>query len=259
MKILLEYEYDKDFNVLYFMERAIKRLGHEVLHSDYDGKVDLIIATSPKKGFKRPDTKTFFWEIDSVRKKHNESLGEYDVLFVDSKELDAYPDGIFLPVACDLEIHRPYKHNNPVDVSQIGAYGGQAYAGYTERERLFKLLQKHGISTYHTAGVFGKDYAYEMSKGKLILNRPGLTDLSTKYFECLAVGTTVFYELGTYYDIAIPDYHYVSFKTDDEFLAKVEHCLNHEDERLEIAKRSRRLMEARHTYEHRFLEMLQYL
>lgn len=260
MKILLSYEYENVFNVLYFIEKSAVEMGHEVFHDDYTGEVDLIICTCPKKGYRRGNAKTFYWEIDAVRKRANEPMGDYDLLFLDNRNVEQYHNYIFLPVGADPDIHKNTGIEPSFDVVNVGAFGkSDIYFGYGERERIFEVLQANGYTTYKTAGVFGADYARELSKGRFILNRAGLTDLNTRYFEAMSIGCMLFYELGTYYDIGIPDYHYVSFKDDDEMLRKVKYYLDHPDERLKIVQQARELILARHTYKHRLLEMLSYL
>jgi spore maturation protein CgeB len=69
----------------------------------------------------------------------------------------------------------------------------------------------------------------------------------------------IWYELGTYMELATPDYHYVSFKTDEEFLDKLERYSKDKKARLEIAKNARNLILSKNTYQHRIKEILSYV
>jgi hypothetical protein len=202
---------------------------------------------------------SFYWEVDSNRKRHNEPLGDYDYLFIAGKEFEDYPDGIFLPMAADPDIHM--RIGEPVvDLCTVGAFGdSDAFAGYGERKRLFELAEKKGFSTYQTCNVYLEDYSKALSKGNLILNRAGLTDLNMKFFEYMAVGCMLWWDLGIYKELATPDYHYVSFNTDKEFLFKLEKYTKDKKARDEIAKNARNLILAKNTYQHRVREILSYV
>ncbi len=115
-KVFLSYKYqDNPYDpVGYFLERAFKNLGHEVYHEAVSG-LDLAIFLPPSacnqdmKNNELGGVPVFYWEIDSTRKKKLEPLGAYDQLFIDNKEQDVYYNGIFLPVAADLEFTRRFE------------------------------------------------------------------------------------------------------------------------------------------------------
>jgi hypothetical protein len=258
MKILVKYQnYTMPYTVGYYLHKAFEKLGHSVDREPVQTSYDLSVFVDPVPATKQYG-RAFYWEIDSNRKQAREPMGDYDVRFIASKDFDAYPDSVWLPVAADEDMHK--RQIAPiVDIANIGKnLANLPYPGYAERCRLLELADEKGYTTYQNDGAWDS-YAHELSKGKLILNRPGLKDVNMRFFEAMAIGCMLWFPIGDYTELATPNYHYIPFKNDGEFLDALEKYTKDEYARLTIEKNAVELIWAKHTYKHRALEMLSYL
>jgi hypothetical protein len=262
MKILIDYQTVKTkYRAGYYLTKALQELGHEVDRKGYTvlrKHYDLSIVFDPQITIQKV-CKTFYWEVDSTRRQFKELIGEYDMLFLAGKDFEYYPEGaIWLPMAADPDIHRNMGEPE-YDLVNIGMFGGNnGCYGYDERKRLFELAHDNGFTLHKNNDKYGDDYSREMSKGKLILNRPGLTDLNMRFFESMAIGCMLWYPIGDYCEVATPYIHYVPFRNDEEFLENLNKYTKDETARKQIIKNARELVLAKHTYKHRALEILSY-
>jgi hypothetical protein len=263
MNILIDYQTVKtEYRAGYYLSKALKELGHMVLRQGKDHYIDinfdLYIGFDPIMARKQA-SRNFYWEVDSTRRQFKEPIGEYDLLFLAGKDFNHYPEGAkWLPMAADPEIHRNMGEPE-YDLVNIGLMGGGGGCyGYEERQRLFDIAHDNGFTLYKNNDMYGDDYSREMSKGKLILNRPGLTDLNMRFFESMAIGCMFWYPIGDYCEVATPYIHYVPFRNDEEFLENLNKYTKDETARKQIIKNARELVLAKHTYKHRALEILSY-
>lgn len=244
----------------YYLEKAFKELGHEVINEYKDGEKPILsITLPPETSVKYEGVPSFYWEIDSTRKQNQEPIGDYDLLFMDNKEHEAYPHAIFLPIAVDENVIKRTKEPK-IDVIMLGRTDDHPqFTGYKERQRVMDLLKDKGFSVFVGSGFKGMEYADKLSEGKLILNIPGMTDLNWHFFECTSVGVMLYKDNNRYTDIASADYHYLKFETDDELLAKVTEYVTDNEKWHRMQERGRNNVLSFHTFKHRALTFLSYI
>jgi GT2 family glycosyltransferase/tetratricopeptide (TPR) repeat protein len=159
---------------------------------------------------------------------------------------------LWLPLACDPEIHRPHD-----GAKQYGfAFVGNVVPG--PRAELLELLKSRYPSHF-----IGNAYLHEMARiysaSRVVFNRSVRNDVNMRVFEAVACGsllvTNDLAENGQ--DELFRDgVHLVTYRNADELLAKVAYYLKHEEEREAIAAAGRAEVLARHTYRHRMERLL---
>mgnify|MGYP003316955199 FL=1 len=66
------------------------------------------------------------------------------------------------------------------------------------------------------------------------------------------------YYQADFMDCYVPGEDFVYYESKDDLLSKIDYYLNHEDERIAIAKNGFERTAANHTYKHRIEEMVSY-
>ncbi len=161
-------------------------------------------------------------------------------------------EAIWLPLACDPELHGRQNVARRFDLSFVG----NVFPG--ERERLINLLRDRFPNSF-----VGQKYFTEMaeiySASRIVFNRSLLDDINMRVFEGLCSGsllvTNDLSENGL--DELFQDgVHLATYQSDEELLAKVARYLKHNEVREAIAATGREEVVARHTYRHRMEHIL---
>jgi len=157
----------------------------------------------------------------------------------------------WLPLAADIEIHRPIDPIKKHAISMVGSI--------FEKSRRFDLVQKiRTKNELYTERCFLEDMARVYSQSKIVFNNAIKNDLNMRVFEALSTGTFLLTDLAkdSGQDILFIGNEDYGLYEDRELLAKVEYYLQHNDLREKIALRGQKLVYAAHQYIHRVDDML---
>ncbi|QDT76779.1 SPBc2 prophage-derived glycosyltransferase SunS [Gimesia maris] len=159
---------------------------------------------------------------------------------------------IWLPLACDPEIHAQQELPKEYDVSFVG----HVVSGI--RQELLALLQHEFPNSF-----IGQEYYEKMaaiySQSKVVFNRSILNDVNMRVFEGLCSGSLLITNDLTsngQEELFQAGIHCVVYQNAEELIEKLHYYLEHDDIREQIAQAGRtRVLEA-HTYQHRMERIL---
>lgn len=202
------------------------------------------------------------WFIDSHSQGwHAEFAPRFDHVFVAQyAALQRFdPSAIWLPVACDPEIHTPPEGIEPEhDV----VFCGHLYEGcqlYEHRRQLLALLgERYDLGVYE--GVYLKDMAATMAKGRVAFNVSTHGDLNMRVFEALCAGRPLITDwvpeanMGSLFE---PWVDLLIYRGPVELLGRIDWLLENPEPARKIAEHGRATVLASHTYKHRAARMLE--
>lgn len=169
----------------------------------------------------------------------------------------------YMPVAAEPDSYRPYpimeKYNwcfighlnssHRIDlmdrfIKEFGLGDGKGYLGWRMPQ-----IQGHNVLD---------DVARKFSMSKLLMNYSIKGDLNMRVFEAIATGKCLLTdEIPTLLELFEPNKHLVTFTSIDEAIDKAKWLLANDDVRNDIAQNGLKEILAKHTYNHRTLEILQ--
>ena len=201
------------------------------------------------------------WFIDSHSHAWHPKWAErFDHIFVAQhahlSRFDA--DAVWLPVACDPEIHTPPAGIEPEhDVVFVGhLYPGSPL--YERRRRLLDMLgERYNLGIYE--GAYLKDMAIAHAKGRVVFNVSTSGDLNMRVFEALCSGrplvTDDVPEAGLR-ELFLPGRDLFVYTTESDLYSAIDWLLagGPTDP---TARQGRAEVLARHTYQHRAQQMLE--
>jgi 2-polyprenyl-3-methyl-5-hydroxy-6-metoxy-1,4-benzoquinol methylase len=159
---------------------------------------------------------------------------------------------VWLPLACDPEIHRKHEIEKVFDVCFVG----NLIPG--ERAELIDLLQRRFRNTF-----VGQRYFDEMaqiySRSRIVFNRSIRNDINMRVFEGLATGSLVMtndLRDNGQDELFVDGRHLATYRDADELVDKVAYYLKREELRERIAGAGREEAVARHTYRQRMSDLL---
>ena len=231
----------------WYLTKAIRDLGHELTDD-----ADLVINVSSLDPVEKiPGKPYFLWDCDSFW--HRQPKEDYDRVFISGSPEDLVrydPGTIFLPHAFDEQIHRPMYVVKDYDIVMIGC----ASSLYKKRNKLVETLASN-FNVLHTQTDFGKDYAIEMSRGKLIFDRSLEDNIPMRFFEGMAIGVLLENENKYLREYATPGKHFIEYNKHN-LVEKADHYLKNDDDRNQMRIDSRINALEKHTYKHRVLRIL---
>ena len=159
---------------------------------------------------------------------------------------------IWLPLACDPEIHNRHDMPKELDVCFVG----NVFPG--PRADLLNLIRQ-----YHQNHFIGQRYGEEMAKtysaSRIVFNRSVGNDVNMRVFEALACGSLLLTnDLGDngQDEFFLDGVHLATYREPEELLDKITYYLEREDIRERIAAAGRDEVLAKHTYRHRMETIL---
>jgi len=195
--------------------RAFRALGHHaepyaryyetnewVKSKPYDGDWDLLLFMECNDGepqyhelAQTRARKTACWLFDTsyypdhlTRLVH--SFGFEYQFIANPLDVDLYPNGHYMPYACDSRLHRRYDHEKQYDVSLIGSVR-------SDRENLKYKLAEQGVDLELIGGVFREEYIDALAASRITVNQnpdQGAGLLNMRFWEAQAAGSLVFTE-----------------------------------------------------------------
>jgi len=180
-----------------------------------------------------------YWAVDTHQflSLQVEKAKYFDFIFsVNKNALAAFgADAFWLPAGAS--VHEK-DHLLKRDIN-IGFIGNINYGVHDRRkkilERLYREIQNFNIYSE----VFFEEKTKLASRMKIMINISANNDINLRVFETLACGamliTDKIYNNGLEY-LFIEGKHLVTFETEDELIEKIKYYLNHDKERMEIAR-----------------------
>lgn len=161
-------------------------------------------------------------------------------------------EAIWLPLACDPDVHRPH----PVEKQWDVAFVGHVPLGI--RSQLVWLVQQHFPNSFIGLRYFD-EYAQTLSAARVGFNRSIKNDVNMRVFETLGCGTLLVtndLSANGQDELFTPDQHLVVYDRPEELLDKLRFYLDRETTRQRIAGTGRAEVLSRHTYRHRMQTIL---
>ena len=167
----------------------------------------------------------------------------------------------WLPLACDPEIHADQHLERVFDVGFVGQDNPIAYP---ERSRMLQLLTARYRMNNRDQPVYLKDMARVYSQSKIGFNMSVNDILTMRFFEVMAAGALLITEASARNgqdQLAglVEDQHYVTFRTSDELLQKIDYYLSHASEREAIAAAGCQVVLRQHIYAERAAYILSHI
>ncbi len=162
-------------------------------------------------------------------------------------------DAVWLPLACDPDLHRKYVVPKEFHVSFVGA----PHAG--ERARLLDVIRKHGGNTFIGRRCFA-DMAHTYSASLVVFNRSIRNDVNMRVFEAMACGSLLLTNDLTdngQNELFSDGVHFATYADDAELLEKMRHYVVHDEDRERVAAAGRQEVVAKHTYRLRMETILE--
>jgi glycosyltransferase involved in cell wall biosynthesis/tetratricopeptide (TPR) repeat protein len=193
--------------------------------------------------------------------RHLEIAKNFDFIFLAQKAyvqpmLEAgVKNVIWLPLACDPEIHGRVDVDKEFDVGFVGTISSTQ----NRRNALLKKLQnKFDLNCQRK---FMDEMAEHYCKSRIVFNNAINNDLNMRVFEALCSGSLLVTDsaLGSGLDEFFDDKEHLVIYNDEKLEEVVSHYLNNKAERERISAKGRKEVLARHTYGHRIDQMIQLL
>ncbi|HLC40447.1 MAG TPA: glycosyltransferase, partial [Methylomirabilota bacterium] len=193
----------------------------------------------------------YYWDLEKARK--------FDVVFCAQKDgaerlrQDGVQHVVWLPLACDPEVHTQH----PVEKLNDVAFVGNLYPG--PRLDLADLIREHFPNSF-IGPAPSEEISRIYSQSRIIFNRSLKNDVNMRVFEALASGsllvTNDLRDNGQA-DLFEDKVHLVTYRNPGELLARIHYYLAHEEERERVAASGRAEVLAKHTYAHRMRQLLE--
>lgn len=193
--------------------------------------------------------------------RHLEIARNFDFIFLAQKAyvLPMSQAGIknvmWLPLACDEEIHRKVEIDKGCDVGFVGSISTTP----DRRKILLDRIQKQ--FDLDSQRKFMDEMAEHYSKSRIVFNNAINNDLNMRVFEALCSGSLLVTDSAPGSGLAelFTDKQHLVIYKDENLEETISHYLENEPERERIADEGRKEVLARHTYGHRADSMIQVL
>ena len=193
--------------------------------------------------------------------RHLEIAGNFDFVFLAQKAYvqpmiqAGIKNVIWLPLACDPEIHGKVKVDKEFDVGFVGSISSTL----DRRKNLLEKLKKQ--FDLDCQRKFMDEMAEHYSKSRVIFNNAINNDLNMRVFEALCSGSLLVTDSapGSGLDEFFKDKEHLVIYNDENLEEIVSHYLKNKLERERISSEGRREVLAKHTYGHRTEWMIQVL
>ncbi len=285
MKIILYSGY-KPFATVSYFYKYLKRINPDTIFVSYDEGTDyfinsrkiflkkifkeifepdlfIYVETDPGNGFWIEDineakVKKACWLIDNHLNFiwHKNFAKLFDYVFVAQKSLIPWfkkygLTPLFLPLACDPEIHKEWFNEKEYDIVFIGHLN-------KEREKFFKEIEKNfkGIKLKVMEKIYLEEMAKMQSKGKIGFNLPVRKDINMRTFEVPACGCLLFSPYIKHLEEIFNEEEIVIYKNKKDIFRKIEFYLENKEEWEEKRKRGKEKVLKEHSYLKRVIDFL---
>ena len=263
---------DISFNKKNYLMRAAKRMNYNFV-IDYNliqakPNLDYVLNIEPYDQFVKGELWTGLWNIDLLLDK-DWKLSDWAVADTVFTAIGHYPrstEGFkdkmkILFQACD-----PILHRRMPEVKQEYDFvlcGTQGLDIYTERRRLIAIMADKFTYKDYGMGYVPEKYVLNYNTAKVqwirsMGKKPEEGELAQRFFECMAIGPVLTNEtLDLPHTGFVESYDYLSYKSDDEMIKKMQLLLDNPKMAAALAANARHKSLLYHTYENRLITILQ--
>lgn len=155
--------------------------------------------------------------------------------------------------AVDAEIYPSVKRKKKYDVGFVGNMMPE-----DGREEFFKILHSK-FNCFISSTTPTNKISAVLAACKVLINPQRFEEINIRFFEAMACGAQVVSYSPVLHLFAEEGKHYLTYKTPEEAVEKIDYLLKHDTIREQMAKDARKHVIANHTYKHRAQEMLNFL
>jgi len=254
-----------------YLLRAAKRLGIKYVKK-YEPQKEPVepeyVLNIEPYSFKKGKKWTGIWEIDLLlqHQLNPEHYKQADVIFCAvnfiPKVIKPFKEKcVLLYQACDPKIHHPYKEIRKK--YDIVFYGNDEFDIYSERRRIYKLLQEKYNVKMGGRHLSPPTYSKLLNEAKIQFIRslgqtPEQGEIAQRFFECLAIGPVLTNWCEDLSYLGGEGIDFCSYRNDEEMFLKLDRLLKDENYREYVANNGRKKALAFHTYQHRLATILYY-
>jgi len=226
------------------------------------GAFDLFLNVDDGLNYRLPDSlrPAAYWAIDThIEFERSRKKAEcFDFVFTAQKDgaenlrKAGIDNAVWLPLACDPVIHRPYETKKIHDVCFVG----NLFPG--PRSELLEQIREHFPNTFVGRRYF-EQMAETYSTSRIVFNCSVENDINMRVFEALACGSLLVTNdlAGNGQEELFEDGRHLAIYTDaEELLDTIEFYLKHEKPREQLALAGCTEVLSRHTYLHRMVQLL---
>lgn len=219
----------------------------------------------------------FYGDVRNIVQPYLEdSMKFYDIILLNSDD-EKYKKMFFKAGAKKIEYHHSatdteiFKKDYQIkETSDMAFFGGNYNDSFPDskfrKSAILRLNKKYNISIYGGGwgglshkSVFGKQFAYEASKAKILIGVNSFSRVnkycSNRLWNSMACGFHLTYYFSGIEEMFKNHKHLVWFKTLEEMDQLVEYYLKNDSKRKEIYENGRRLLDKSHTYTARAKEI----
>lgn len=255
-----------------YCRRALDRLCARVDHFlptqmfSIPGDYDLYLNIDDGQKYRLPAylRPSVYWAIDTHLQYdwHLEKSHGFDQVFVAQRDgaeqlrRDGIEDAHWLPLACEPDLHRPIA--GLPKVYDIGFVGNVPFEG-DPRSAFLRLIRER-FPRHFIGNAYFDDMARVYSQSKIVFNISVRNDVNMRVFEGIACGSLLLTnDLGEngQNELFTPGKHYMTYRTQQEFIELAERYLADDEGRERIARAGQEHAYRRHTYWHRMRELLE--
>ena len=271
LKIAVIFNQERKDTTGKYFKQALEKMQHRVNHYwtkdaeniDQDYDLYLRIDHGDYKYDLPPYLKPqVFFAIDTHLKKPFKKIVKqarhYDLVFTAQK------DGVralrwrgikaeWLPLACDLEIHKKMELPKTYDIAFVGTEGKKSLRGV-----LLKDLSRRYPNSFLGRAPF-TDLGRIYSAAKIGFNYSIKNDINMRIFEVMSCGTFLLTNRikgNGFRELFEEGKNLIVYRNPKELFRLIDYYLNHNSQREQIAKQGYQLVASRHTYQKRTNEML---
>jgi len=204
---------------------------------------------------KIPGVPSVYYEIDNhvIRGADRHFYDKVDLVLLAQNNFKSFYDDYvtaYLPLACCPDLHKRYPEEK--QIYDIGLLGNDTYP---YRKMLLELLEKD-FKVLRGQAKPGEEYSRKHNQCKILFNCSMDKDVNMRFYEAMSCGRLLITDhLEAQDDIAIDGAHYISFKNEDDLIAKVKFNLKNPNEREKIAKQGMDHIQENHNYNRRLVEL----
>jgi hypothetical protein len=180
---------------------------------------------------------------------------EYVNIFKNNRNLDKKKSVHWLPLACDPQIHFKKGLRRQFEVAFVGQIN--KLISKTRYKMIREVLPRFYTNDYNKF-YRNVDMGFTYSKSKIVFNHSINNDLNMRFFEALCSGALLLTDKITNgaQELFAEKFHYVSYRSKKDAIAKINYYLKNEKKRKLIALRGQKLAIKHHTYLHRTKKIL---
>lgn len=186
---------------------------------------------------------------------HLNRYNRYKLMFLCHKQYqNLFTNSIWLPVACDVDIHKGNFHSEKLyDITFVGNYGDGAHNTRTHFLRKLSSCFKLNVKK----NLWNKDVTNEYEKSHILFNCSLAGDLNMRVFECLASGgMLVTDDVVDAHNFFVDGTHLKFYRDENQLVHIISEMLQNPQSRQEIALTGQLKVLNKHTYDNRVTEIV---